>query len=254
MISKERLERIFLFAKTEYHLRYYGSKLGVLWAFINPLFRILIYYVTFSYLIFRQRDPEFVLYLFTGIITWGFFSEATNTSISLFRKQRYILENVKLPKEDFFLASVGSKLYAYLINLLIYFVFSLIFFSPEYSFRLLYLIPVIIGLFLFSLGISFFLATLYIYLRDLDHIWTIVLTAGFWMVPVIWDYQLLYSKYQFMLYNPITAFLVNIRQITMHNEVPDMNVMLLAVLLSALLAIIGYVFMIKFSRKAVEFL
>ena len=254
MINKKRLERIILFAKTDYHLRYYGSKLGVLWAFINPLFRILIYYVTFSYLIFRQRNPEFVLYLFTGIITWGFFSETTNNSIGLFRKQRYILENVKLPKVDFFLASVFSKLYAYLVNILIYIVFSLIFFSPDYSLRILFLLPIILGLFLFALGTSFFLATLFIFLRDLDHIWSIVLTAGFWMVPIIWDYKLLYTNYQFMLYNPITAFLANIRQVTMHNEIPDLKYMFLGILSSALFALLGYIFMIRFSKKAVEFL
>jgi len=254
MISKERIRRILLFAKTDYHLRFYGSKLGVLWAFINPLFRILIYYFTFSYLIFRQNNPEFVLYLFTGIITWGVFSEITNNSITLFQKQRYILENIKLPKIDFFLASAGSKFYAFLINLLIYFVFSLLFFSPNYSLNLLYLFPILTGLFLFSLGISFFLSTLFIYLRDLDHIWSIVLTAGFWTVPVIWDYKVLYQNYQFMLYNPITAFLVNIRQITMYNETPDLKYLFAGVLSSALIAIIGYIFMIKFSKKAVELL
>lgn len=254
MISKERLERIFLFAKTDYHVRYYGSKLGILWAFLNPFFRILVYYFAFSYLIFRQRDPAFVLYLFTGIITWGFFSETTNQIISLFKKQRYILQNIKLPKSDFFVASAASKMYAYLINFLIYFVFSILLFDPVYSYKLLFLLPIFLGLFLFALGISFFLATFYIYLRDLDHIWSIILMAGFWTVPIIWDYKLIYENYSFMLYNPITAFLVNIRQVTLYDEIPDLKYMTIGILSSLFLVIAGYIYMIRNSKKAMEFL
>ncbi|MCF8233844.1 MAG: ABC transporter permease [Bacteroidales bacterium] len=253
-MEKTRLERIVLFAKTDYHLRYYGSKLGVLWAFLNPFLRILVYYFTFSYLIFRQNDPTFVLYLFTGIITWGFFSETTNQSIKLFQKQRFILENIKLQKSDFFISMTASTMYAYLINFLMYFIFSILFFDPEYSLKIVFLVPILIGLYLFALGISFFLATLYIYLRDLDHIWSIIIMAGFWTVPVIWDYNLVYENYKFMLYNPITAFLVNIRQITLYNEMPDLKFMILGILTSALIAILGYIFMIRNSRKAVEFL
>jgi len=253
-MEKTRLERIVLFAKTDYHLRYYGSKLGVLWAFLNPFLRILVYYFTFSYLIFRQNNPTFVLYLFTGIITWQFFAETTNQSIKLFQKQRFILENIKLQKSDFFVSMTGSTMYAYLINFLMYFIFSILFFDPQYSLKILLLIPIWIGLYLFALGISFFLATLYIYLRDLDHIWSIVIMAGFWTVPVIWDYNLVYENYDFMLYNPITAFLVNIRQITLHDELPDLKFMTLGILISGLIAILGYIFMIKNSRKAVEFL
>lgn len=254
MLSKTRFERIILFGKTDYHLRFYGSKLGVLWAFINPFFRILVYYFVFSYLIFRQRDPSFVLYLFTGIISWGFFSETTNQSIPIFQKQRFILENIKLPKSDFFISLAGSKLYAYLINILIYFAFSFIFFNPQYSWKVLFLIPILVGIYLFALGVSFFLATLFIYFRDLTHIWSIILMAGFWTMPIIWDYKLIYGNYDFMLFNPITAFLVNIRQITMHDEIPDLKYMTLGIITSLIIALLGYWFMKKYSKRALEIL
>ena len=167
---KIRIERIFLFANTDYYARYYGAKLGILWAFLNPFFQIMVYYLAFTYLIFRQRDPQFVLYLFTGIITWQFFAETSKTSISLFRRQRFILQNMGLPKVDFFWSLVGSKFWGYLINFGIYIAFSLVFFHPVYSVTLLLLIPIWVGLILFTLGVSFFLATFYIYLSDLDQI------------------------------------------------------------------------------------
>ncbi|HAS36509.1 MAG TPA: ABC transporter permease, partial [Flavobacteriales bacterium] len=68
-----RWERVWLLAKMDFLQRYYGSSLGLLWAFLNPLARLLVYYFVFSYLIFKNQDPDFILYLFMGIIVWGFF-------------------------------------------------------------------------------------------------------------------------------------------------------------------------------------
>jgi lipopolysaccharide transport system permease protein len=251
---KIRLERIYLFANTDYYARYYGAKLGILWAFLNPFFQIMIYYITFSYLIFRQRDPEFVLYLFTGIITWQFFGETTKTSINLFMQKRFILQNMGLPKVDFFWALVGSKFWGYLINFGIYLVFSLLFFSPEYSWKLLLLIPIWVGLIAFTVGVTFFLATFYIYLRDLKHLWAVIMLAGFWMMPIIWDYKILYDTYSFLLYFPLTTYFVNIREVTLHNQLPDLQIMFTSIFNSILLAIAGYYYMKTHSKKALEFL
>lgn len=251
---RNRLERIYLFANTDYNVRYYGSRLGILWAFLNPFFQILIYYFVFTYLIYRKSDPSFILYLFIGIITWQFFSETTNSSIHLFRKQRYILQNIGLPKVDFFWSLIGSKFWGYFINFIIFIIFDLIFFNPVFSFNLLYIFPIWLGVALFTLGVSFFLSTLYIYLRDLDHLWSIILMAGFWTVPIIWDYHIIYKNYSFMLLNPITAFIINIRQVVLYNETPELKSLVTALFISVVFAVSGYFFMKLKSKKALEFL
>jgi len=251
---RNRIERIYLFANTDYYVRYYGSKLGILWAFLNPFFNIMIYYFAFSYLIFRQKSPAFILYLFTGIITWQFFAESTKSAITLFQKQRYILQNIGLPKVDFFWSLIASKFWGYFINFIIFLIFDLVFFDPVFSFKLLYLIPIWLGLCLFTLGVCFFLSTLYIYLRDLDHLWSIIIMAGFWTVPIIWDYTIIYKEFPFMLLNPITAFVVNVRQVTLNNETPDLKYLTIGFAISLILAISGYFFMKSKSKKALEFL
>lgn len=251
---RNRLERIYLFANTDYYVRYYGSKLGILWAFLNPFFQILIYYLVFTFLIFKRKDPTFILYLFTGVISWQFFSETTNSSIRLFHKQRYILQNIRLPKVDFFWSLIVSKFWGYFINFLIFILFDLLFFNPEFSINLLYLFPIWIGLILFTLGVSFILSTLYIFLHDLDHLWDIILMAGFWTVPIIWDYHVVYKNYSFMLLNPVTAFVINIRQVVLENSTPDLKSLYTALIISLFFAISGYLFMKFKSKKAIEFL
>jgi ABC-2 type transport system permease protein len=104
------------------------------------------------------------------------------------------------------------------------------------------------------MGISFFLSTFYIFLRDLDHLWSVVLNAGFWMVPIIWDYKIVYENFSFMLYFPVTTFIINIRQIVLHNEVPDLKNMYLGIIISLVFAVSGYFYMKFKSKKALEFL
>lgn len=251
---RNRLERIYLFANHDYFIRYYGSKLGILWAFINPFFQILIYYLAFSFLIFKNSDPSFVLYIFTGIIFWDFFAETSKQSINLFQKHRYILQNIALPKIDFFWSLIASKLWGFIINLAIFFVFDFIFFNPHFSSNLFYLVPIFIGYSLFTLGIAFFLATLYIYIRDLDHLWSIVLLGGFWTIPIIWDYKILYESYPILLNVPIIAFSVNFREVLIYDKVPDIHYMLIGLLVSFVICIAGYIFMRFNSKKALEFL
>lgn len=251
---QNRLERIYLFANNDYYIRYYGSKLGILWAFLNPFFQILVYYLAFSYLIFKQNNPSFILYLFTGVITWQFFSETTNSSITLFKKQRYILQSVELSKVDFFWSLIGSKFWGYMINFTIFILFDAIFFSPAFSWKLIYLFPIWLGLILFTVGVSFILSTLYIFLRDLDHLWSVILMAGFWTVPIIWDYHSVIDQFPFILYNPVTLFVINLREVVLYNQSPEPVSFLLGLGISVLFAAGGYLFMKHNSKKALEFL
>jgi ABC-type polysaccharide/polyol phosphate export permease len=73
--KKNRLERIWILAKTDFKKRYYGTSLGILWALINPIFQLIIYYFVFS-VFFKNDVPNFSLYLFSGLILWMFISES----------------------------------------------------------------------------------------------------------------------------------------------------------------------------------
>ena len=116
-LNSNRFERIFLLAKTDFSTRYYGSVLGLLWAFINPFFKLLVYYFAFSYLIFRNRDHKFVLYLFTGIILWTFFAQTTKQGMRVLNTKRYLIQNIEINKVDIFLSHAISNFIGLLFNL-----------------------------------------------------------------------------------------------------------------------------------------
>lgn len=249
---KLRMERIGMLASTEYYQRYYGSSLGVVWAFLNPLFRILIYYLAFSYLIFRNRDPQFILYLFLGITIWQYFSENTNKGVSLLRGKKYLIQNVGMAKSDIFIASALSTSVSFGLNILIFCLISF-WFEVSFSVNSLLVIALFANLFLIVIGVSMILSTIYLYFSDLKHVWDISLLLGFWTVPIIWDATYVYTTYPFMLYgNPITGILVNLRNVMLYNSSVDLTVFALDFAYGIAFVIIGYALISRFSYKIVE--
>lgn len=241
-----------MLAITEYYQRYYGSKLGVIWAFLNPLFRILIYYLAFTYLIFRNRDPQFILYLFLGITVWQYFSENTNRGITLLRGKKYLIQNVGMAKSDIFFASALSTSVSFGLNILLYWIVSL-WFNVDYTASALIVIALFLNLFIIVVGVSMILSTIHLYFSDFKHVWDISLLLGFWTVPIIWDSTYVYTTYPFMLYgNPITGILVNLRNILLYNAPIDFTVFALDLLYGLLFLLIGYALMNRFSFKVVE--
>ena len=184
--ENNRIERIWILARTDFVLRYYGSSLGLLWAFLNPMFRILVYYFVFSYLVFKNRDPSFILYLFIGVITWMLFSEGSKKGMKALNSKRYLVENIQLNKLDIFYSSAITASIGFCFNLFIYLLFSQ-FFQVQYNWHILFAPLLIFNMVLLIFGASLILSTLFIFFKDLDHVWDIVLLIGFWTVPIIWD-------------------------------------------------------------------
>lgn len=247
-----RLERIWLLAKTDFVQRYYGSGLGLVWALLNPMLRILVYYFAFTYLIFRSAEPDFILYLFLGITFWQYFAENTNKGFRLLKTKKYLIQNVEINKPDIFIASALSTTFSFFLNIIVYLLFSS-FFEVSYSLRLLAIFPIFLTLFIIVLGTSMILSCLYLYLKDLQHFWDVALLGGMWALPVIWDYKILLTSYSFILYsNPLCGLLINFRYALLYDQALDWNLMAFNALYALGILGTGLISLRKFSHKSVE--
>lgn len=251
--SKQRLERIWMLAKTDYFQRYYGSVLGVLWAFLNPFFRVLVYYFAFTYLIYKSKDSQFILYLFSGIAIWTVFSENTSKSLRLLKSKKYLIQNIGIEKLDLFISSALSTVFSFILNIVVYLLFTLLF-DVHFSWRLLVFFPLLaFNLYLLAIGVSMILSVIHLYLKDLNHLWDVILFLGFWTVPIIWNYEFVYSEYPFFLYlNPMVGILINFRFILLFDMPIDTSVFFLNYLYAFVIFGMGYWLLKKYSYKAVE--
>ena len=80
--ENNQYERIWILAKTDFKLKYYDTFLGMIWAIASPLFRILIYYFVFTF-IFTNKIPNYGLHIFSGLLVWMFFQEATKKGLTM---------------------------------------------------------------------------------------------------------------------------------------------------------------------------
>lgn len=157
--------------------KYARSYLGILWSVLNPLLSMAVMSMIFS-TIFKRSIENFPIYYLTGSIFWSLFTGATNSAMTALVDNKNMLIKVKLPMLVFplsrsctALANFGYSLIAYVVMLLLFGI------RPNVYMPLLLLYAA--ALFLFSLGIGYFLSVLYVLFGDIKHLYSVLLTI--WM-------------------------------------------------------------------------
>ncbi len=241
--ESNRFERIWKLAQTDFKKRYFNTKLGVLWALINPIFRLTIYLFVFSYL--GGFDSEnFGLYIFSALILWMSFSETTIRSINTLKQKRYLLENIQFNIVDLFISNTISVLLGFLFNLLAYMIVALIM-GISFSLNLLWLPVLLLILSFINMGVSMILASINIYIKDIHHLWDMILFAGFWTIPSIFPLENFTGVLHYLIYlNPLGGILINFRNIALYNLPIDLYFLGHCLIYAIALILIG-LFLIK---------
>ena len=251
--ENNELERIWILAKSNFRKRYYGSSLGVIWALINPLFLLVIYYFVFN-VVFHNRIENFILYMFSGFLIWMFFEEASKEGLNTITSNRYLIENIRIKKLDIYSAGLLSKVFVFVFNLFAYFIISLLF-NIHYTAYVLYLPILILNLLILNLGISFIISIIYIYLKDFNHFWDLFTLALFWLNPIFYSEQILYQNYKIILYlNPVAGIIINTRNVLLNGVSPDFNLLALNFGQAIIILILGIIINKKYFTKVIEIL
>ena len=232
-------------------VKYQSSVLGFAWSMLNPLLMMLVLYAVFNN-IFRFEQEHFALYLLIGIIAWRFLANGTMTAMSSIIGNPSLVTKIFIPREILTFSVVMSAFISSILEFMVL-IPLLVMFGASLSITML-LFPVIHILY-FGLvyGISLILASLYVYYRDLNQIWDIVLQIGFYASPIIYPLSLVPDEYIFYYtLNPITRLMVMYRDILLYNTVPVLPDILLVVGSGLILLVIGTVVFRKLSPRFAE--
>ena len=171
--------------RTDFKVRYQGSALGYLWSLLKPLAIFSIMYIVFTVVWpVAKGVPHYEVYLLLGIMLWNFFTEATVLGASSIVSHGSLIRKINIPRYLIVIASTVSALINLGLSLVVVFVFALLS-RVQFDWHLLTLIPVLLELFIFTLGVAFLLATLYVKFRDISYIWEILLQAGMYGSAII---------------------------------------------------------------------
>ncbi|CAN2040509.1 Transport permease protein [Candidatus Magnetomoraceae bacterium gMMP-15] len=248
--ENNKLERIWILAKNDFIKRYYGTSLGVVWAFVHPLFEFSIYYFVFT-LIFPNSIENFALHLFSGLLIWQFFSESTRQGITILKDYSYLISNIQMNKLDIFWGTLLSKLFALGFNFTVYFIMSL-FFKIDYT-ATVFLFPIfILNLCTLILAVSLLLAVLNIYFRDIVHLWDMLMLLLFWASPIFYGKETFYKIPALLYINPLAGIFLNFRDAVLYQKCPDMHLFFYGWIYAFILLIISLFLFKKLSHKALE--
>lgn len=234
----------------DFKTKYKRSVLGVLWSFLNPLLMMTVQYVVFSTL-FKSTIPNFALYLMIGIVCYNFFNECAGMCLNSITGNASLITKVYVPKYIYPVSkmlSSGINLLLSFIPLLIVLLITQVGFSKS-----MILLPVpIICLAAFSLGIGMVLATMMVFFRDTQFLWSVISMIWMYVTPIIYPESILPQQYLYVFkFNPLYHIIRMVRTMFMDGVSPEPKAYLISIILSFGTLIIGSVIFRKNQDKFV---
>lgn len=186
-------------AKNDFKTKYAGSYLGIIWAFVQPVITILLYWFVFQ-VGFRSQpfgDYPFVLWLTAGLVPWFFFSDAWNGATNSLLEYSFLVKKVVF---NIGILPVIKIFSAFFVNIFFTIFMVLLFMFNGYmptlhTLQLLYSLLCIIAL---CWAMSYFTSSIIVFIRDLGHLLGIALQVLMWMTPIMWNIEMVKQSYPWL--------------------------------------------------------
>ncbi len=251
MWLREYSELIRVLTLNQLKVKYQSSALGIAWSFLNPLLMMSVLYVVFVN-VFGRTENFYAIYILIGIISWRFFASTTTQAMSAIVGNSTLVTKIYLPRQILVLTNVFSSLIQYSIELSVLFTI-IIFLGPGLTWTGIFFPLILFFYFLITYGVSLVVAALYVYYRDLNQIWGVLMQIGFFTVPVIYQITKIPEAYlQYYMLNPLAAIMVSIRASIFYGTIPELQ-SLLIILATAIISIVaGTMIFVRLERRFAE--
>lgn len=205
--------------------RYSRSKLGVIWSVLNPLLTMAVLSAVFTQL-FARSIENFPVYYLCGYIIWILFVGATNSAMTALVDNRMMLIKVKFPMQIFILARIYTAFINFLYSLIAFGAILVVFAGTE-KYRIVpgiswFFMPVIVFfVILFSLGLSYILATAYVFFGDVQHLYGVLTTLWMYLSAIFYPVDRLGPfMHKVISFNPIFNYIDGMRCLVFNNTLP----------------------------------
>ncbi len=238
---------IFNLAKREVLSRYSGSVVGLMWSFINPLLMLGVYTFFFS-TIFKvrwgiepdQNQTEFAVILFVGLIVYGIFAECINRAPSLITGNVTYVKKIIFPLEILPCIAMGSALFHAMVSLFMLLIIQFLLVG-SLSWTVVFFPLVLLPLILFTLGVSWILSAIGVYIRDSNQIISFFTTILMFTSPIFYPLSMVPLKLQtVILLNPLTLIIEQSRNVLLFGKILDWKSLMVYTIFSVFIAWMGF--------------
>lgn len=184
---------IFNLAKSDFKTRFAGSFFGTVWAFVQPIITVLVYWFVFEKGLRASGintksgiEVPFVLWLIAGMVPWFFFSEALSGGTNALMEYSYLVKKVVFNISILPVVKIVSALFVHLF----FIAFTLVLYTCYQYYPDLYTLQIFyysFAMLLFTLALVYSTCAIVIFFRDLSQIINIILQIGVWITPIMWN-------------------------------------------------------------------
>lgn len=181
---------IWKLAKNDFKKRYAGSYMGAVWAMIQPVVTVAMYYVVFEVIMGNpgrgSDDAPYVLFLTAGLVPWFFFSEALNNGTNALIEYNYLVKKVvfKISILPIIKIIAATFIHAFFVLVLLVIAAFYGFYPTIYTIQIFYYSAC---MFIFVLALCYTTCAIVVFFKDLSQIINIMLQIGMWATPILWD-------------------------------------------------------------------
>lgn len=245
---------IYTLTRREVISRYRGSVLGLLWSFFTPVLMLVVYTFVFS-VVFQAKWSEgqtsksaFALVLFSGLIIFNLFSECINRAPGTILGNSNYVKKVIFPLEILPWVNLCAALFHFAVSVLVWLIFYV--YEVGMPHLTILLMPfILLPLIFMIMGLSWILASLGVYLRDVSQIVGIVTMVLMFLSPIFFPTSALPESVRpLLMLNPLAHFIEQTRDVMYWGRMPGGVPYLKGFVINALIAVIGYLWFQK-TRK-----
>jgi ABC-2 type transport system permease protein/lipopolysaccharide transport system permease protein len=204
--------------------RYRGSILGIYWSLLNPVLMTTVYTAVFGYAYrsyYGGSILRYALTVFVGLAIIQFFGGSTTQALPSVVVNSGLLNKIRLPMEIFPTSTVAAHAVQLSVGVLpILIVMTL--FETHDVLRVLLLPFPLIGLILLSAGVSYLMSTIYVYFRDIPHIYELITFLAWVTLPVFYPIAIVPERVRHILYfNPLFPTVESLKDLALGSGWPD---------------------------------
>jgi ABC-2 type transport system permease protein len=210
--------------QSDIKVKYKNSALGLLWSMVAPLMQLGIFWLVFGFIL-KNGYPNFVVFLFAGLIAWNFFSGALNTATGIIVERAGIVKKVAFPREILALSTVGAQIFYFSMQAIAMAVILIVLqASPDWALVWM-LVPAMAALLVMASGFSVLLSALNVKLRDMRHLIEVLMQLWFWLTPIVYPYEKLAPHLRALgigwlyLLNPMTPIVMTFQRVIYPHQV-----------------------------------
>lgn len=243
--------------KRDFQSRYQNSFLGSAWLVLQPVAMILVYTVIFSEVMgSRLADMpgsfSYSIYLCSGVLTWGLFTETLNGLVNVFISNANVLKKINFPRICLPIIVALSSFINFLIIFTLFVVFLILIDQfPGISF--FYVVPVLIIQMIFTIGLGIILGVMNVFVRDVGQFVGVVLQFWFWLTPIVYVSKILPdSVKQIISFNPMAVIIMSYQNIFVYKTDPEWLSLFVVSMISLGLIGVGWRMFKKHSADIVD--